>query len=90
MALNLYDTRKKQPMSAGALACPMNCVQKSIGEPLSVACNFSGQPLESIAPVDQVQVADALQGALVCSPLAAGNADKSIIVPFYLFQKTVG
>lgn len=88
MALNLYDTKKSQCQQGARMSNESNW--KSIGEPLSVACNFSGQPLESIAPVDQVQVADALQGALVCSPLAAGNADKSIIVPFYLFQKTVG
>ena len=61
--------------------------------PPSIARDFSGQPLQTVAPIDQVQVAHANKGpfiALFTPPLTAGNADESIIKSLRLFEDPVG
>lgn len=61
--------------------------------PPSVARDLSGQPLQTIAPVDQVQVAHASQGSLItvfASPSATCNADKSVVEAFRLFEEPMG
>jgi hypothetical protein len=41
----------------------------------SLASDLAGKPLESITPIDEVQVTDPHKGPLVSSPLAACYAD---------------
>ena len=61
--------------------------------PSPVPGNLPSQPLQAIAPVDQVQVAHVQERSLVTrlsSPPTTSHADQPVIEPFDLLENAMG
>lgn len=67
----------------------MQIESNSIEVPPLASCQFPEIPPQAVGPVDQVQMADVVQRAIVLAPFRAFDADEAVVGPFRCFHDVV-
>lgn len=52
-----------------------------------MACDLSKKPLQSVRPIDKIQMAHTQKSTLISTPFTTSDADESIIRTFYLLKE---